>query len=141
MRRSVIPVLTVAVALASCATAPSGSLPGGTTVQPLNCVLMAEVARTQYEFSLDRPMPVNRDGYVPRCDWASLGVEIEVLTFRDIEPLSPLVTFGRPWGLGGQRQVRINFWNGIHTWTRTCRLERTAGEWRLVEECPVTGFY
>ena len=141
MKSSVIAALGVTLALSSCATAPAEPVPVGIGAQPLNCVLIAEVAKAQYEFSIDRPMPIDRAGYVPRCDWPSLGLEVEVLALQEIEALTPLVRFGRPWGLGDQRQVKIIYWNGLHSWGRACRLRRMAGQWRLVEPCPVTSFY
>lgn len=139
--RALCVLITVAALLAACAT-PSEA-PGVTrSNDPASCAIVAVVAHAQYEFSELNPMPLDRNGYAPRCDWSSLALKVDILDYEGLPTtFSPLVTFERPQRRGDQASVVTRFWNGVHLTTRTCRLERTGVDWRLVEECTVTAFF
>ena len=135
-------VLIAAAALLAACSASVGSADRARSHDRANCAIIAVVAKAQYEFSEHNPMPLDRDGYVPRCDWTSLALKVEIVDYENLKgPISPIVTFERPQRRGDQVAVVARFWNGAHLTTRICSLERTGEDWRLVEECPVTAFY
>lgn len=129
-------LLTVALALSACARPPEQATgPGGPST---DCLLVAEIARAQYGYDATMTLSLNREAFVPQCDWAALNLTVEVLDYDRLQPLSSLFSFERPRRSGWRRIVRVLHYNGIHSYQRVCQLEQEAGQWRLVEECPVT---
>ena len=129
-------LLSVAVAVSACAT-PRGPVTASDRPST-HCLLIATIAREQYDYDADMILPLDRGAYVPRCDWKALGLDVELVDYDSLEPLSPIISFRVPRRSGGYRVVRVLHYNGVHAYDRTCRLELKAGEWRLVEECPIT---
>ena len=129
-------LLSAAFAISACAKPPAPAL--GSAGPSTACLLIAAIAKQQYEIDETHTLPLDRKAYVPRCDWEAMGLNVEMRDYDSLGPLASIFSFQRPRRSGGYRIVRVTHYNGAHAYGRRCRLELKAGEWRLVEECPLT---
>lgn len=131
-------LLSAALAVSGCATAP-GTLAPTSSRPSTDCILIAEIAKAQYGYDETKVLLLNREGYVPRCDWVGLGLNVEIVRPDDLDSFTPWLLFQRPRGSGERRVVVVShWWGGAHFYERTCQLRPEGDRWRLVEECPVT---
>jgi hypothetical protein len=127
-------LLSATLALSACVTGPDP-----TTADLLNdCALIAAVAREQYGYDHSTVLLLNSDGYAPICDWSRLGLKVEVVDPARIDALTPWLSFGRPWGVGGRQNIIVTHWMGVHFYERRCRLRLEGDRWRLAGECTLT---
>lgn len=104
-----------------------------------DCEIVAAVASGQYGWN--DAFPLDREGFVPACDWDALGVRIVLRDGVEFGDFSGSARLSRPTYWGRSAVIFVSYFNGIHVWDRRCRLTRTEEGWRLTAECEVVDFF
>lgn len=131
--------MRIALAAFACLISPAGgcaSITGSVFSDADRCAAISEVAKSQYEFGLDRPLPLYSESYGTTCDWESHGLATRIIGYEDLDAWEGLFVFEKPRQEGDVMVVRAVY-SGPHLYARQCRVRRDGEGWRLVRECPI----